>query len=104
MFGLSDPEEIRAQTLPLVGGYLALAVGSSLVQFTASFTLSVAGERLTKRLRYLSFQAMVRQEIAWFDKKSNSTGALTTRLANDASEVKGVRETAVSILTFSIMS
>ena len=79
-----------------MGGYLALAVGSSIIQFTASFTLSVAGERLTKRLRCLSFEAMLRQEIAWFDKKSNSTGALTTRLASDASEVKGVREATVS--------
>ena len=55
-----------------------------------NFTLSIAGERLTKRLRYLSFKAMLRQEIGWFDKKVNSTGALTTRLASDTSDVKGV--------------
>ena len=34
---------------------------------------------------------MLHQEIGWFDLRSNSTGALTTRLAVDASEVKGVR-------------
>lgn len=28
--------------------------------------------------------------MAWFDNSKNSTGALTTRLANDASQVKGV--------------
>ena len=28
--------------------------------------------------------------MSWYDKRSNSTGALTTRLAVDASEVKGV--------------
>jgi len=28
--------------------------------------------------------------MAWFDDPKNSTGALTTRLANDASQVKGV--------------
>lgn len=55
-----------------------------------NFSLAVAGERLTKRLRYLSFKAMLRQDIAWFDQKANSTGALSTRLASDASEVKGV--------------
>ena len=33
---------------------------------------------------------MLRQEIAWFDQKVNSTGALATRLASDASAVKGV--------------
>ena len=35
---------------------------------------------------------MLRQEIAWFDQKTNSTGALATRLASDASQVKGVCE------------
>ena len=34
---------------------------------------------------------MLRQEIAWFDQKANSTGALAIRLASDASKVKGVR-------------
>ena len=33
---------------------------------------------------------MLRQEIGWFDIRKNSTGALSTRLAVDASEVKGV--------------
>lgn len=28
--------------------------------------------------------------MGWFDDPKNSTGALTTRLANDASQVKGV--------------
>ena len=32
---------------------------------------------------------MLRQEIGWFDDPRHSTGALTTRLAKDASEVKG---------------
>ena len=54
------------------------------------FTLGVAGEKLTKRIRLQTFQAMLRQEIGWFDDRRNSTGALTTRLAVDASEVKGV--------------
>ena len=30
------------------------------------------------------------QEIAWFDDQKNSTGALTTRLATEASAVQGV--------------
>ena len=64
-----------------------------------NFTLAVAGERLTKRLRYLSFKAMLRQDISWFDQKTNSTGALAARLASDASEVKGVSCTIDSVVT-----
>jgi ATP-binding cassette subfamily B (MDR/TAP) protein 1 len=33
---------------------------------------------------------MLRQEIGWYDEEKNSTGALTTRLANDAGQVKEV--------------
>ena len=55
-----------------------------------TFTLGVAGEKLTKRIRLRTFQAILRQEIGWFDDHRHSTGALTTRLAVDASEVKGV--------------
>ena len=51
----------------------------------------ISGENLTARLRSLSFKAMLRQEVGWHDNERNSTGALTTRLANDASQVQGVR-------------
>ena len=61
------------------------------VSFIQNFTLSIAGEKLTKRLRFQSFQSILKQEIGWFDLKTNSTGHLTTRLATDAAEVKGVK-------------
>uniref|UniRef100_A0A670ZUJ7 ATP binding cassette subfamily B member 4 n=1 Tax=Pseudonaja textilis TaxID=8673 RepID=A0A670ZUJ7_PSETE len=53
------------------------------------FSFGRAGEILTMKLRYMGFKAILRQDISWFDNPKNSTGALTTRLANDASEVKG---------------
>ena len=70
--------------------FLLLAIGAGLVQFVSVSCLSLAGERLTARLRVKAFRAILRQEMSWFDKKSNSTGALASRLATDASEVKGV--------------
>ena len=54
---------------------------------------AVSGDRLTIRLRELTFKAMLRQEIGWFDDERNSTGALTTRLASDAGQVQGVSHT-----------
>lgn len=52
-----------------------------------------SGEILTRRIRKLGFQAMLRQEIGWFDDSKNSPGALSARLATDAALVKGVRIT-----------
>lgn len=52
------------------------------------FTLS--GERLTMRMRLMCYEAILRQNIAWFDDEKQSTGALTAKLADDATQVKGL--------------
>lgn len=54
------------------------------------YSFAKSGELLTRRLRKVGFQAMLKQEIGWFDDPENSPGALTTRLATDASMVQGV--------------
>ena len=58
--------------------------------FLQSICFAVAGEKLTARMRYWSFQAILRQEGGWFDSERNSSGILATRLAQDASQVQGV--------------
>ena len=52
---------------------------------------ATAGEHLTQRMRKLTFQAMLRQEMGWFDDPANSTGALCSRLSADAGALQGVR-------------
>jgi len=54
------------------------------------YSFAKSGELLTRRLRKVGFQAMLKQEVGWFDNPYNSPGALTTRLATDASMVQGV--------------
>ena len=51
---------------------------------------ATAGEHLTQRMRKMTFEAMLRQEIGWFDDPSNSTGALCSRLSADAGALQGV--------------
>lgn len=51
----------------------------------------VAGEKLTMRLRHLMFEAMLRQEIGWFDRKENGVGSLCAKLSGEAASVQGVR-------------
>lgn len=74
--------------------FLALGGINFLVYFVQASSFGISGERLTQRLRLGTFNAYMRQDIAFFDDKFHSTGALTTRLATDASLVKtatGVR-------------
>lgn len=54
------------------------------------FVFGYAGEQLTLKIRKKTFEAMLRQEIGWYDKKENSVGALCAQLASDASSVQGV--------------
>lgn len=61
------------------------------------YAFAKSGELLTRRLRKVGFQAMLRQEIGWFDDPKNSSGALTTRLATDASMVQGVGPRTTSL-------
>ena len=51
---------------------------------------SLSGERLTARVRSTTFRAMLRQEIGFFGDGRNSTGALSTILAADASVIQKV--------------
>ena len=59
-----------------------------------AYLFGISGENLTKRLRSKAFQAMLSQELGWFDDASNNVGALCTRLSTEASAVQdftGVR-------------
>ncbi len=58
--------------------------------FLQGYLLAASGEALTLRLRSMAFKAYLRQEMAYFDDHKNNVGALTTRLATDASAVQGV--------------
>lgn len=54
----------------------------------SSLAFGKAGETLTRRLRKLTFQALLRQEIGFFDDPKNSSSRIGTRLASDASNVQ----------------
>jgi ATP-binding cassette subfamily B (MDR/TAP) protein 1 len=59
--------------------FLVLACFVALATFTQLLAFTIMGERLTTRLRNLAFENIMRQDIAWFDKEENSTGAITGR-------------------------
>uniref|UniRef100_A0A8C4JCQ5 Phosphatidylcholine translocator ABCB4-like n=1 Tax=Dromaius novaehollandiae TaxID=8790 RepID=A0A8C4JCQ5_DRONO len=82
--------------------FLALGIISFFTFFFQGFTFGKAGEILTMRLRFMAFKAMLRQDMGWFDDTKNSTGALTTRLANDASQVKGATGVRLALIAQNI--
>uniref|UniRef100_A0A5F8HBD6 Multidrug resistance protein 1 n=1 Tax=Monodelphis domestica TaxID=13616 RepID=A0A5F8HBD6_MONDO len=78
--------------------FLGLGIISFFTFFLQGFTFGKAGEILTTRLRYMAFKAMLRQDMSWFDDPKNSTGALSTRLATDASQVQGATGSRLALI------
>ncbi|XP_023668841.2 bile salt export pump-like isoform X1 [Paramormyrops kingsleyae] len=75
---------------------------SFFTQLLQGYSFSKSGELLTRRLRRLGFHAMLGQEIGWFDDHRNSPGALTTRLATDASQVQGATGSQIGMIVNSL--
>ncbi|CAF3142407.1 unnamed protein product [Rotaria sp. Silwood2] len=71
---------------------IIFALGIAAVIFTviAQGCLSLAGARLTNRLRAKAFGCILRQEVGWFDEAENSIGSLCSRLSTDALEIQKV--------------
>ncbi|XP_040289636.1 ATP-binding cassette sub-family B member 5-like isoform X4 [Bufo bufo] len=88
IFGNNDEEFIQSQINIYSIIITVIGVVSFFTFFLQGFMFGRSGEILTMRLRQMAFKSMLRQEISWFDDKKNSTGALTTRLATDASQIQ----------------
>ncbi|XP_070643727.1 phosphatidylcholine translocator ABCB4 isoform X3 [Bos indicus] len=98
IFGPGD-DEVKQQKCNMFSLlFLGLGIISFFTFFLQGFTFGKAGEILTTRLRLMAFKAMLRQDMSWFDDHKNSTGALSTRLAMDASQVQGATGTRLALI------
>ena len=52
----------------------------------------ILGSKMTMKLRTSAFSSILQKEIAWFDRVENSSGILTSKLANDAADIQGVSQ------------
>ncbi len=82
-------DELRRSATVFGGAFVGIAAAiflSTLVRIGAS---NLMGEKLTRKLRVLSFEAVLRQPMAFFDSPRNAVGRLNTRLGTDAALVRG---------------
>ncbi|KAJ8290697.1 hypothetical protein GJAV_G00016440 [Gymnothorax javanicus] len=97
VFSEMDPEVRRERTMMFSLFFLLVGGVAFVTASLQACTFGISGELLTRRLRSQSFSAMLRQEIGWFDDSKNSVGVLMTKLATDASLVKGAAESKLSL-------
>ncbi|XP_048407802.1 ATP-dependent translocase ABCB1-like isoform X4 [Stegostoma tigrinum] len=104
IFTETDTAVIRQQADLYSILFFVIGIVSFVTYFLQGFMFGKAGEILTQKLRYLAFKSMLRQEVAWFDDKKNSTGALTTRLATEASQVQTTVGSRLGLIAQNIAS
>ncbi|CAL4954981.1 unnamed protein product [Urochloa decumbens] len=93
MFGViksfyGPPDKVKKDTS--FWALISVVMGvACLISIPAEYSLfAIAGGKLIERVRTLSFQRIVHQEVAWFDNALNSSGAIGTRLSVDALNVR----------------
>ncbi|XP_049919135.1 bile salt export pump-like [Epinephelus moara] len=101
-FSVADPVAQRKEIDSICLFFVMVGVVSFFTQMLQGYAFSKSGELLTRRLRRLGFHAMLGQEIGWFDDHRNSPGALTTRLATDASQVQGATGSQIGMIVNSL--
>ncbi|KAF0296828.1 Multidrug resistance protein 1 [Amphibalanus amphitrite] len=101
---VEDPDEAldNAQFYGLL--FLGIGVITFLASFAQVFMFGVAGERLTTRIRKLTFKALLRQEAAYFDDSRHTVGVLCSRLSSDASSVQGATGTRLGNMTQAVFT
>ncbi len=88
LFAEPNLQEQKHLTSVYAGIIFAIGFTGGVSLFVSTVAFSKSGEELTMRMRKLTFAALLRQEIGYFDDESNSVGALVTRLSTDASALK----------------
>ncbi|KAL6115511.1 abcb11 [Pungitius sinensis] len=101
-FSITDSEVQRKEIDGICLFFVMIGVVSFFTQMLQAYAFSKSGELLTRRLRRIGFHAMLGQEIGWFDDHRNSPGALTTRLATDASQVQGATGSQIGMIVNSL--
>jgi ATP-binding cassette subfamily B (MDR/TAP) protein 1 len=85
------------------GSYWFILVAGCVIGSTVSvYGFGKASERLNKRVRDSAFEALIRQEIAFFDKRS--VGSISSQLEDDAARVHTFAGDPIRDLTLALCS
>ncbi|KAL5111589.1 ATP-dependent translocase ABCB1 [Taenia crassiceps] len=96
LFPMTDPQAKRARASFLCGIFAMLGFLRLFLTASGNAALGISGARLTMRARQLFFKAMLKQEVAWFDRPENQAGILTARLATEVQSLHRVTGTQLS--------
>ncbi|WWD20569.1 hypothetical protein CI109_105045 [Kwoniella shandongensis] len=89
-FEIQDFGELRHALDRKALWYFIVAILAAVAIFFQIFSFSRTGWDLNARLRKDVFGAVLRHDIEWFDEDANSTGAVTSNIADQPQKVQGL--------------
>ncbi|KXN88295.1 Leptomycin B resistance protein pmd1 [Leucoagaricus sp. SymC.cos] len=101
-FSQLDPHERRFQGDRNALWFFIIAIISTVSISIQNYFFASTAASLTARLRKLSFRAILRQDIEFFDKDENSTGALTSSLSDNPQKINGLAGVTLGAIVQSI--
>nr|UOU03326.1 ATP-binding cassette subfamily B1-like 10 [Brachionus rubens] len=103
IFSLSkqEQEELSVKYLIII---LGIAIGNILFYIISNYSFALLGARLTKRLRVKTFEAYLRQEVAFHDLDENKSSSLATHLAFNIPFCKGLTSDVLSLICQALSS
>jgi ATP-binding cassette subfamily B (MDR/TAP) protein 1 len=103
IFTNPDAEEQNRISLQLMGIILGLAVINGLALLIYNIGFSIAGSKLTKRLRVKMFTSLLRQEIGFHDLDENKSSILAGKLSFSPPFVQGLSSDKLGLLAQGIL-
>ncbi|KAJ1896978.1 hypothetical protein LPJ71_006443, partial [Coemansia sp. S17] len=85
-----DREQMKSDATRYACLFLIFAVTDLFAMFGRAGLWHIAGESLTRRIRYETFKKYLSFEAGYYDDEENGTGKLTARLATEAEDVNKV--------------
>lgn len=99
-FQLPDPHQVQHELNRLALWYFITALLASIATFFQYAPFSSLGWNISSRIREMTFAALMRHDIAWFD--SQNVGSLTGALADDPQKIQGLFGTTLGQITQSV--
>ena len=82
--------------------FFVISIGAATSILVQTYTMTKSSEYLTFNLRHLSFKKILINDVEYFDKKENSTGILTSGLAENSQKVQALAGVTMGTIIQSI--
>ncbi|KAG8940248.1 GTPase-activating protein [Tulasnella sp. 424] len=101
-FSLVDRHALRHEGDRNALWMFIIALVSALAMGTQTYYFTNAAASLTEKIRSLSFRAMLKQEIGWFDEDRHSSGRLVSLLSDNPAKISGLAGLTLAAIIQSI--